>query len=458
MVEREVRLTNVVVNGPDFDRRREAALASEVTMVRDTDQGLRYLTPRARPRASAWSRTAFDTNRLFLLGGVFYDDSLDYPLPLAGVNYFDLDFRGTEGQLNAFFAGVLGIVNYADPHLFGTKLDAGFDLFAMAIATSDQLYRDGEESVAEEVEERPLNATLNLGHPLGQFVKVNGSYGFSYGNYGRADDTAPEFVLPDDNLTQTLGLGLQFSRSGYRLALSGAVSQRSEWELWGLPDNTEFDPEHEDYTTWESRRARTGTCRTSASSASSSSTLGGEDLDRFRKYQFGFFGGTRVHGYQIDKVRAEEAYAAHVTYGFELGKLLRLDGVGDAAWATDETSGLDNELLAGVGVAGYLHGPVGDDRLDRHRRAGRRPGRRLRRLPRLPEAVQVGDRPRAACASLRGWATGAPKTTSRPANRRRSSCRSRTCSICTASCRVTSPRSSPTTSTAPGPPASPACA
>ena len=64
-----------------------------------------------------------------------------------------------------------------------------------------------------------------------------------------------------------------------------------------------------------------------------------------------------MHGYQIGKVRAEEAYAAHVTYGFELGKLLRIDGVGDAAWATDETSGLDNELLAGVGVQGTFMGP-----------------------------------------------------------------------------------------------------
>ena len=75
------------------------------------------------------------------------------------------------------------------------------------------------------------------------------------------------------------------------------------------------------------------------------------------QYEFGFFGDTRVHGYQSDKVKAERAYLAHATYGFELSELLRVDGIIDLAWATDEAAGLDNELLAGVGVAGTFVGP-----------------------------------------------------------------------------------------------------
>ncbi|MCZ7651132.1 MAG: hypothetical protein M5U13_08225 [Thermoanaerobaculia bacterium] len=56
-------------------------------------------------------------------------------------------------------------------------------------------------------------------------------------------------------------------------------------------------------------------------------------------------------------MRAEEAWAAHLTYGFEVGQLLRLDAIGDVAWATDAASGLDRELLAGVGLAGTFIGP-----------------------------------------------------------------------------------------------------
>jgi hypothetical protein len=119
---------------------------------------------------------------------------------------------------------------------------------------------------------------------------------------------------------------------------------------------------------------------------------GGEDLDRFSKYQFGFFGGSRVHGYQIGKVRAEEAYAAHTSYGFELGKMLRLDAVVDAAWATDKASGLDRSTLR-RGCRAPSSGRKQDTLVQigvRH--PGRRPRQRDRRLRRLPEALQLTRR------------------------------------------------------------------
>jgi hypothetical protein len=150
---------------------------------------------------------------------------------------------------------------------------------------------------------------------------------------------------------------VQFARSGYRLNLQAEYSRRSKWELWGLPGNTEFDPDQQEYATWELSLAKNWYLPGFRKAGLELNYLSGDNLDRFSKYGFGFFGGSRVHGYQIGKVRAEEAYAAHATYGFEIGKLVRLDGVADAAWATDEISGLDNELLAGVGIAGTFMGP-----------------------------------------------------------------------------------------------------
>ncbi len=356
VVEREVRLTGVVINGPSFDERREQVRASEATMVRDTDEGLRYLV-KDEASGERQVKEGYDSNRLFLLAGGFYDDSLDYPLPLVGVNYFDINFRGNNRQLNAFFGGVLGIVNYADPRVFGSKFDLGIDVFAFAIATSDQLYRDGVESPGEEVEERPANVTVNLGYPLGNFAKATASYRLAYSHYGEADDTAPEFVVPESHLTQRFQLELALARSGYRLALEGAYHRRSGWEPWGLPDSDDYDPAAADYLTWEVAASKNWYLRNFQKIGLELNYAGGEDLDRFSKYQFGFFGGNRVHGYQIGKVRAEEAYAAHLTYGFEIGKLLRLDAVYDAAWATDATAGLDRESLTGIGLMGTFIGP-----------------------------------------------------------------------------------------------------
>src|SRR5690606_23940958 len=116
------------------------------------------------------------------------------------VNYLDLEFGGAKRQLNAFFGGVLGILSYADPRLFGSKVDLGVDVFGFAIKTSDQLYRDEVEQPGEEVREMPARVTVNLGFPLGNFWKVSSSYRLQWTDYSTADDTAPEFVLPQDNL------------------------------------------------------------------------------------------------------------------------------------------------------------------------------------------------------------------------------------------------------------------
>ncbi|HEY3492774.1 MAG TPA: hypothetical protein VGK43_07460, partial [Solirubrobacterales bacterium] len=130
VVERETLLTEVRINPSDFDARRAEVSQTDVTMVRETDEGLRYLV-KEEGSDQRVVKEGFDKNKLFLVGGVFYDDALDYPLPLGGINYFDFDFRGTGTQVNAFFAGALLSLDVADPRLFGSKFDFGGDIFVL---------------------------------------------------------------------------------------------------------------------------------------------------------------------------------------------------------------------------------------------------------------------------------------------------------------------------------------
>ena len=104
VVEREILLTDVVVNASDFDDRRQLALDSERTMVRDTDEGLRYLVV-DEETGERQVKEGFDTKKRFVVGGVFYDENQDYPIPLVGMNWLWFDFRGTGAQANVFFAG-----------------------------------------------------------------------------------------------------------------------------------------------------------------------------------------------------------------------------------------------------------------------------------------------------------------------------------------------------------------
>ena len=354
VVEREITLGDIQVNPVGFDDRRNATLASDATMVRDTEDGLRYLELDAETGERVVKED--DRTRRFILGGAFHDESQDGPLPLGGVNWLSFDWRGTGRQANLFLAGPLLLADIADPSVRGSRWDAGVDVFALALAGEDTVWRDGAPAPAESVKRLRPNFDFSLGRPLGSFTKLDFRYELSWNNFQRADDTAEGFVLPSDHLSHGLGATLRYTRSGYRLVAGGSWNLRGDWAPWGLgavnttPDN---------YTLWNVGAAKTWHLRKFQKVGLAVEYVDGADLDRFSKYEFGFFSDITVHGYQSDRVRAERAAAAHVTYGFELGELFRVDLVGDAAWATDPATGLDRELLAGAGIVGTFIGPWG---------------------------------------------------------------------------------------------------
>ena len=354
VVEREIEITGIEINPADFEARRQAALASDATMLRDTEVGLRYLvldeeTGQRVPKED-------DKTRMFIVGGAFYDEAQDGPLPLAGVNWLSFDWRGTGTQADLFVAGPLILADVANPSLFGSRWDAGVDVFALAFAGEDTLYRDGRESPTENVERLRPNMDFSLGRPLGSFTKLDFRYELSWNNFQRADATSDDFVLPTDHLSHSLGTTLRYTRSGYRLVLGGAYNLRADWAPWGL-GGANLTPDN--YTLWNLGAAKTWHLPKFLKVGLALEYMDGADLDRFSKYEFGFFSDITVHGYQSDKVRAERAAAAHLSYGFELGEIFRVDLVFDAAWATDPASGLDRELLAGAGIVGAFIGPWG---------------------------------------------------------------------------------------------------
>ncbi|MDY7093590.1 MAG: hypothetical protein SX243_11530 [Acidobacteriota bacterium] len=351
-VERETVLTNLALNGESFEQNLESARASDSTMVRDTDAGLRYL--RKDEDGDRVVEEEQETGRLFVLGGVLWDESLDFPLPLAGVNYLDLDFRDSGNQVNVFFAGAFLAANYSDPSLFGSRWNGGLNVNGFFIQTGDELYRDGREVPEEEVESTNAAVSFFLGRPLTNFLTLDLTYSLGQRSYSRADDTADGFVLPQDTLTHTAQAELTYARSGYRLYFNGSFNQRSDWEFWGLPGNAEFDPEQEDYVRWRVELGKTWWFSKFRNFSLSLEHLNGSDLDRFSSYDFGLFGDSSVGGYQSGLVRAEEASGVHFEYGINAFELLRVEVDGDAVWASNEATGLEDELLAGIGLGGTV--------------------------------------------------------------------------------------------------------
>lgn len=352
---KESTMTGITINREGFDHRLQTAHADEETMVRDTPDGLRYLEK--EDDGTRTVQEGFDENQTFGLAGTYYDASYDYPLPLLGVNFFSKNLVGTGAQANLFFAGVFVNGNIADPSFLGSRWDAGMRLGGVAIAGEEDLYRSGAEVIGETVESLGGGMDLYLGHPLGSFGKVDFTYGLDYDRYSRADDTSPDFVVPQSTFTQSLGLELTYSRGGYRASAETFSFERSDWNPWGLPGSDDYDPAHKDFLRWRVGLAKSWWVSGYTKLGLRLEHLDGKDLDRFSKFGFDTFGDSQVAGYQKGLVTAESADVIHLSFGFNLAELVKLEIRGDAAWATDEATGLDQDLLAGISLNGTLVGP-----------------------------------------------------------------------------------------------------
>jgi hypothetical protein len=206
----------------------------------------------------------------------------------------------------------------------------------------------------EAIDSSNSSASFFLGHPIGNFAKLDLAYSLRRNTYSRADDTAEDFVVPVDTTTHTLSAELRYIRGGYRAVVEGSRHSRSDWEFWGLPGNTDFDPEQKDYNRFRASFAKTWWFKKFRNFGIELEYLGGSNLDRFSSYDFGIFGDATVAGYQSGLVRADTAKALHVEYGVNIGDVIRFGVEGDSVLATNEMTGLDDELLAGIGIEGSL--------------------------------------------------------------------------------------------------------
>jgi hypothetical protein len=323
--------------------------------VRDTDKGVRYLEKRKDGERVVVEDEK--TSRLFGLGGVFYDDSFDYPLPLLGLYYLDLDFAKKRKQIQGFWGGPIVAGSYNDPNLFGTNLDLGVDAFANFVRGDDTLWVDGEKDDATTVKERAFAANLNVGYPLSRHVKLTATLGGTYRDYAEGKDADPAFVVPSDHFITRVEGRLSWDLKGWTATGRYSWNLRSRWDPWGYPGNPEWDAGKDRFRLFSASLAKTFELPRFQRIDASASYLGTSNVDRFSKIQFGFFGGASLRGFRSGSLRAEEAVTAKVAWGVVVGKLFRLQALYDHAVVKDPATGLDWANFGGAGVSGQFSGP-----------------------------------------------------------------------------------------------------
>ena len=355
VIERESTLSDVRLDAPDFTAARQAAFASPDVMVRDTEKGVRYLE-----KTADGGRVVTDDakrSKLFGLGGLFYDGSYDYPLPLLGLYYVDLDFRDRHEQLQVFFAGILLAASYNQPRLFGTAIDAGVDVFGIAIRGTDSLYVNGTEDKSQRVDSRSFAANFKAGIPLGRHVKLSTTLGETHRDFAADTDASAAFVVPADHWITRLEGQLTWDFRGWALSGRYAWNKRSEWTAWGLPGNPDYDPGKDEYRTYSLQLAKDFHLPHFARIRTSLQYLGSNNTDRFSEYSFGFFGGTSLEGFRSGALRAEEAVVTKFAYGYVFGDAFRIEAIYEDTRVKDSAAGLDWAYFSGAGLSGEVPGP-----------------------------------------------------------------------------------------------------
>jgi hypothetical protein len=362
-IERYVVMSNVVTDPSDFASRLEEAYASKRQMVRDTDDGLRYLVPDPSAPTERLVENKLSRKSLFGLVGAFYQRSSDYPFPLLGVQYFNFDMWGKNKQLSVFFAGAILFGNYTDPSLFGSRWDLGVDVFGVAFPFVQESYRDGELVESETIKQLPEFLQVNVGRPIGPYLKASLGLFSQWDNFQRDKDTGPLFVTPVDTFTNGAEARLTWNQSGYNIAAKAGFFDRAKWQPWGDPATSGYNPDQKNYWKYSVELNKGFFFENYRKLGVSVSYLDGQDLDRFSQWDFGPFGTTQLSGFPTGAVRADRAVLANLSYGLNIENLVRFEIYYDQALVTELQSGYHNTYFSGVGLQTAFNGPWDNTRI-----------------------------------------------------------------------------------------------
>jgi hypothetical protein len=359
LVEKDVSFTAFRVNDPAFETARASARASDHIMFRETDAGLRYYVKAGNTRVINESPTS---SVKAMAMGVYRDSSYAFPLPILGINYLNFSLGGSsQAQLALLFGGVLAAGNIQRPKLGSPRLNASVDFFAIAVPSSDRVYRPEGEAESERVLTWPLSTGLNLGWQATPFQRATLQYQLRFDAYVRDRTTAASFQPPSSTLTNGIGGAWEYRRGGYNFLAGGTWYARGRWEDWGAtPSAPDAGPSaaaartYIKYSISASKDVFVGPFQKFHVNAA---WFGGRDLDRFVQYQFGMFDDTRIHGVPASGVRFGELAMVRGSYSFNIFEQYRLDLFFEHAWGRADSSETDWQPIPGVGAAVNFRAP-----------------------------------------------------------------------------------------------------
>jgi hypothetical protein len=374
------------VNAPDFDARRAAAYSSTDVILRDTAEGYRYLTRTAARVASPESRVASpgsqvaspesgspepdarspEPERRVVAGratrvrtfafGVIVDPNISQPLPFAGLSYVDFSLFGTGAQFNGFYGGTFGQLAFSVPSIRGSRWQLAGRAFGIATSYNDRAFEQGTEQYAQNISQRPAQASVWSLRPLSPRVSLRLGYDWDYTRFERTEVTDPAFVVPANQVVHAARVGLDLQRSGWQASAWWSPAWRVGWRPWGYDANQ--DDTRDDFQRYGVSVLRSAALTPRVVTRIEGALMGGRNLDRFSRFAFGSF-DNRLHGYPSALIRYDYGAVVRTAVAWSAAKSLRLDGFADTAQVRDPGFGTRTRNFTGFGAAVEAPAPFG---------------------------------------------------------------------------------------------------
>lgn len=320
MLERRYRFNDIVLNAEDFNARLRQSVEGTLPMFTETRDGLREF--KLDKDGTRRVKEKVDTRIWSLVFGTLYDDTANFPIPFVGASTIDYDFLKTGAQMSAFLVVPLLALNVSK-QLKG-NVTLGSDLAVSAMPRNDTPYRDGTDIEEEAV--RMFSGSFGLRaswRPVKDLSVSLSSY-LIYELYLAQKETADDFILPRNGLTLNPNLDLDYSRSGYRLLLSGSFYQRVGWRNWGWADRVEIP--QKSYGKYSASLGKSFFIGSFTRMGAEVAYFSGLHLDRFSSYQPSLLAVPKIRGVGSSAVALESVAVLSMNVGFTVLDVIRLDG------------------------------------------------------------------------------------------------------------------------------------
>jgi len=350
LVERTYRFSGYQTNSPAFASSRAEAMASDLRMYRDTDEGLRVLRREGDTRVVEPPKSRVRS----LLGGVLYDGAFDFPVPLAGFSLVDYDFRRTGGELSVFFAGPILATNLT--RKAGERFRYGMDLALSAIPQNNRVFEGSDEVVGETLWMWEETLGVRASWQARPGVNLAGSSYLSLNLFSPTDDTDPSFQASGQGFTVQTSGELKLTRSGFTLTGTALRGDRLGWPQIGTDDASAVPTSFVKYWGEASKQFYLGKFTKAAVNAS---YYGGERLDRFSRYQPSFLSPPRIRGIPSGTDTFDAIGVAGVQFGFNAMDVVWVEAMYDHAWGRNLEESPSFRDFDGLGLDLGTVGPWG---------------------------------------------------------------------------------------------------